>query len=335
MADLQKNAEYTGLTAERFQSIQFAAGQGGVSSDQSADDLRNVARLLADAKENENSLTKLLDANNIKYKDRNDQVITLNQLLGIAGGLINKFDSITEKVKAAQMLGLSEQWVEALRNGSTAFEDIASGADQAGAIIDNATVAKAADFDRAWKQSSDLLGKQFKSVAADIGGWLDGLIDKANDLVAAALASQNVQSGSGQETFNRWADAADRQSCTRVIVPATSHPATSSKCRRTASLSIHRLQPLPKVTTPLCCMNWSTGHPHRSAATAISASALLTAPMLAKSSSLRSVQLSYVPTSPCTRAESRSRRLRRQLAHNTQIRQESDFHRSRLGTESY
>ncbi|WP_271598059.1 hypothetical protein [Bradyrhizobium sp. CCBAU 45384] len=209
LADLQKNAEYTGLTTERFQQIQFAAGQGGVSSEESVADLRKVASLLADAKENENSLTRLLDANNIKYKDRNGQVITLNQLLTIAGGLINKFDSIPEKTKAAQMLGLSESSVEALRNGSKSFEDIAQGANAAGAVIDGATVAKAAEFDRAWKQSLAQLAAQFKSTAADIAGWLDGLIEKANELVKTALASQNIQTGSGQETFNRWADAAD------------------------------------------------------------------------------------------------------------------------------
>ncbi|MGY3467660.1 hypothetical protein ACVW0I_004531 [Bradyrhizobium sp. LM6.11] len=210
LADLQKNAEYTGLTAERFQQIQFAAGQGGVSSENSVNDLRKVASLLSDAKENENSLTKLLDANNIKYKDRNGQVISLNQLLTIAGGLLNKFDSLPEKTKAAQMLGLSQEWVdEALRNGSKSFEDIAQGAEAAGVIIDGATVAKAAAFDRAWKQSSAQLAAQFKSVSSDIAGWLDDLIDKANDLVKTALASQNIQAGSGQETFNRWADAAD------------------------------------------------------------------------------------------------------------------------------
>lgn len=209
LADLQRNAEYAGITAERFQRIQYAAGQGGVSSKDAVEDIRNMARLLADAKENENSLTRLLDANNIKYKDRNGQVIKLNDLLTIAGGLLNKFDSMPEKVKAAQMLGMSERWVEAIRNGSGAFEEVAANADKTGAIIDDATVAKAALFDKAWNQSSANLAVQFKSVAADIGGWLDGLIDKANDLVTAALASQDIKPGSGQETFNRWADAAD------------------------------------------------------------------------------------------------------------------------------
>jgi len=209
LADLQRNAEYAGITAERFQRIQYAAGQGGVTSKESAEDIRNVARLLADAKENENSLTRILEANNIKYKDRNGQVIKLNDLLAIAGGLLNKFDSMPEKVKAAQMLGLSESWVEALRNGGAAFEDVAANADKAGAIIDDATVAKAALFDKAWNQSTNNLAAQFKSVAADIGGWLDGLIDKANELATAALAAQGVGAGTGQEKFDAYADALD------------------------------------------------------------------------------------------------------------------------------
>lgn len=209
IAHLQSNSEFVGLNSDRFQRIQFAAGQGGVSSEDSVTDLRKVASLLADAKENENSLTRLLDANNIKYKDRNGQVINLNQLLTIAGDLIGKFGSMPEKTKAAQMLGLSQGWVEALRNGSKAFEDVAAGADEAGAVIDRETVAKAAEFDRAWKRSSAQLGAQFKSVTADIAGWLDGLIEKANDLVAKTLESQGVQAGSGQEKFNAWADALD------------------------------------------------------------------------------------------------------------------------------
>src|SRR6185369_424351 len=110
--------------------------------------------------------TRLLDANNIKYKDRNDNVIGLNRLLTIAGDLLGKFHSMPEKVEAAKMLGLSEQWVQALRGGSKTFDDIATSADAAGVVIDKSTIAKAEAFDRAWKQSTDLLSKQFKAVTA-------------------------------------------------------------------------------------------------------------------------------------------------------------------------
>lgn len=208
LAKIAKDAEYVGLTVEELQRKVFAAGQGGVSNDQATTDLRNVAKLLAEAKENENSLTKLLDANNIKYKDRNDRIIGTNQLLTIAGDLLGKFHSMPEKVEAAKMLGLSENWVQALRNGGKAFDDLGNSADAAGTIIDKSTIAKAEAFDRAWKQSTALLSSQFKAVTADVAGWLDGLIEKAG-LFIAGLAESGGGSRSGQERFNAVADALD------------------------------------------------------------------------------------------------------------------------------
>lgn len=206
LAEIQKNAAFSNISTDRYQQIQFAAGQGGVSTSQSATDLANVSRLLADAKYNENSLTKLLDENNIKYKDRNGQIINLNQLLTIAGGLLGKFDSIPDKTKAAQMLGLSEGWVEALRNGSKSFEDIANSANDAGAVIDKQTIAKAAEFDRAWKASSERLGQQFKATLGEVAGYLDGLIEKAQGFIDSLNKANGVATGSGQTKFNEIAD---------------------------------------------------------------------------------------------------------------------------------
>lgn len=229
LAQIQKSAAFSNISTDRFQQIQFAAGQGGVSNSQSTADLADVSKLLADAKYNENSLTKLLDENNIKYKDRNGQIINLNQLLTIAGGLLGKFDSIPDKTKAAQMLGLSEGWVEALRNGSKSFEDIASSADAAGAVIDKRTIAKAAEFDREWKASSAQLGAQFKSTLADVAGYLDGLIEKAQSFVDSLNKANGTSVGSGQTKFDRIADeiaiagkdaigaAQDIEQLTRVI----------------------------------------------------------------------------------------------------------------------
>jgi hypothetical protein len=207
LADLAKNAEYAGVSIQRFQELRFAATQGGVSSEAASADLRNVAKLLADAKENENSLTKLLDTNNIKYKDRNGEVIKLNQMLTVAGDLIKRFGSMPEKVEAARLLGLSEAWVKALAQGGDAFNKVAAGAQEAGAVIDSQTVAKAAAFDEAWKKSSALLSMQFKAVTSDIAVWLSDLIDKAVDFVAALAKSQGAAGGGGQEKFNATADA--------------------------------------------------------------------------------------------------------------------------------
>jgi hypothetical protein len=207
LADIGKNAEYVGVSTDRFQQIKFAATQGGVSSSDATTDLKKAADLLADAKNNENSLTRILDANNIKYKDRNGDVINLNQLLKSAADLLGRFDSIPEKTKAAQMLGLSQGWVDALKGGSTAFENVAASADQAGAVIDKATIAKAQNFDAAWKKSADQLSYQFKAATADVASYLDDLVDRAGKLIDGLNLAANVKAGSGQETFNALADA--------------------------------------------------------------------------------------------------------------------------------
>lgn len=209
VASIGKNAEFVGETVEQFQRTLYAAGQGGVSSTQATGDLRNLAGLLADAKQNENSLTRLLDANNVKYRDRTGEVIKVDDALKAAGDLLNRFPSMPEKVKAAEMLGLSEGWVRALHDGSAAFDAIAGKADAAGAVIDRSTVAKAELFERAWQQSTDAWGKQFKSIAGEVAVALGGLIDQAGDFLSKLAAANGATPGSGQDRFNALADAAD------------------------------------------------------------------------------------------------------------------------------
>jgi hypothetical protein len=207
MADIAKNAEFLGVSVERFQELKFAATAGGVGGDDATKDLRRMADLLADAKQNENSLTKLLEENNIKYKDRNGEVLKLNQMLQIAANLLGKFDSMPEKVKAAQMLGLSEKWVEALKGGGKAFNDLAAQAEQAGAVIDRSTIAKAERFDAEWKKSSAIFAAQFKAALLDVAGFFDDLIDKAGKWLEEYNKSQGVDKGQNKERFDALADS--------------------------------------------------------------------------------------------------------------------------------
>ncbi|WP_315759303.1 hypothetical protein [Bradyrhizobium sp. SZCCHNRI2007] len=207
LAEIGKLADYVGVSTDRLQQIKFGATQGGVSSSDANADLKHVADLLADAKNNENSLTKILDANNIKYRDRNGAIMDMNGFLKAAGELIGRFDSIPEKTKAAQMLGLSAGWVDALKGGPAAFEAIAASANAAGVVIDGQTIAKARNFDEAWKKSADQLGLQFKAVTADVASWLDDLVDRAAKLMDGMNRAANIQPGSGQTTFNAIADS--------------------------------------------------------------------------------------------------------------------------------
>jgi len=57
--------------------------------------------------------------------------------------------------------------------------------------------------------SSAQLGAEFKSVAADVAGYLDGLIDKANGFINSLDAANETAQGSGQTKFDAYADAID------------------------------------------------------------------------------------------------------------------------------
>ena len=85
-----------------------------------------MAKLLEDAKENENSLTKLLDTNNIKYRDRNGEVIKLNQMLTITADLLKRSARCRKRSRPRKMVGLSEEWVNAHERGGAAFNELAA-----------------------------------------------------------------------------------------------------------------------------------------------------------------------------------------------------------------
>lgn len=183
MAELGKNAEAVGLSVERFQELKFAATQTGQESGKFVTDLKAMNALLADARDNENSLTKILTTNGLKYKDQNGEVIKTNEAIKVATTLINGFQSFPDKVKAAQMVGLSEDWVRSLRENGKEFQNIASQAEAAGVVVDKATIAKAAAFDREWKAAADSTFTKLKAELYSIGGALDEMIRKGKEFI--------------------------------------------------------------------------------------------------------------------------------------------------------
>jgi len=181
MAEIAQLAQYLNTTTDRVQAFQFAGTTAGVGGDQALKDLENVGRLLNDAQRNENSLTRLLDENNTAYKDREGHLISINDLLTKGANLVANAGSYADKTEIAKMLGLTQQWVPVLEKGGEAFNQIAQSAISSGNYIDQSTIQKAKAFDDAWKQSSAKLAANFKAALGDIAGWLDGLIEKANN----------------------------------------------------------------------------------------------------------------------------------------------------------
>ncbi len=186
-ADLAETARSVNLSTDRLQEVQFATALKGLSADDTNSGLQKMVGLLSDARQNENSLSKLLDENDVKYKNRNGTLVTTNQLLNIAADLLQRAPNPQIETEIAKSLGLSQEWVQVLRQGPDAFNAQADAARAAGAVIDQQTIAKAKQFDEEWRKSSVEWGAYMKSALADLLPLLDDLIRKAAGFAETAL----------------------------------------------------------------------------------------------------------------------------------------------------
>jgi hypothetical protein len=183
LADLQANARTAGLSLADFQGLQFGGAKEGLTPDQVNAGLQKSAQLLADAQRNENSLSRELDANGLSIKNANGQLITQNQLLGIAADLVRRAQTPQDQIAIAQMLGFTKEWIPLLQQGAGAIAELTAEAQKAGAVIDDETVQRAAEFDDKWRKSSVEFQANLKAALLSLLPLLDDLIDKAAQFV--------------------------------------------------------------------------------------------------------------------------------------------------------
>lgn len=207
LSEMERTAREVGVSVEKFQALRFSANVSGVDSEKFAAGLEKSVGLLNDAQRNSNTLSELFAANGLKIRDNNGQLISTNQLLNNAAGLINRAASEQDKIKIAQMLGLTREWVPALEKGADAFQHNASEAERLGLIIQQSTIDKAKKFDEEWTRSATVLSTQIRAAAADAAVWLTDLIDKAARYVDTLARANGAGEGNGQEKFNAIADA--------------------------------------------------------------------------------------------------------------------------------
>ncbi len=179
-----ETAKRVGLDLQRFQELQFAGRGNGLSSKDFGTGLEGLAEKLNEARQSENDLSKLFADNNIKLKDRKGEVIGINDALGQVANLVRGAASEFDKIKIAEAVGLSREWVPLLEQGAEAMNRQASAAQAAGAVIDTAVIQKAKDFERDWTLAVDRWATAFKANAGAIIGLIDTIIGKAGDLFA-------------------------------------------------------------------------------------------------------------------------------------------------------
>lgn len=177
-----ETAKRVGLDVQRFQELQFAGKVNGLSGKQFGTGLEGLAEKLNEARQTENALTKLFDDNNIKLKDRKGEVIGINDALGKVAGLVQNAATEFDKIKIAEAVGLSRDWIPLLEQGAAAIERQAASAQAAGAVIDSEIVGKAKEFERNWTEATERWSTMIKANAGALISLIDTLISKAAGL---------------------------------------------------------------------------------------------------------------------------------------------------------
>ena len=197
MVNLERNAKEAGLTLQKFQEYKFAANQSGVSDNQFVADLQNATNKLNDLSHGTSDLSKFLDANNVKYKEANGELISTDQYIQEAARLIANAASEGDKFKAASLLGFSRQWVQELEKGTAALRETLAEADRVGAVVSDQMVHRAAEFSQEWDKTAAHWKETMETAVIAMTPFFDGLIAKSKTILdsVAQWALKSTQWG--------------------------------------------------------------------------------------------------------------------------------------------
>jgi hypothetical protein len=180
LLEIDRVARMTNLSLNQVNSLGVLGRMGGLTAEQTNKGLTGLAEKLNEARREENELTKLLEANNQKYKDREGNVIGVNAALDIAAGLIAGAATNLDRIDIAKKLGLTAEWVPLLENGARAFAQARAEAEMLAGTIDQGLVNGAKQFDQAWSSAFTSFGVAAKGEIAAIAAALAGLASQAS-----------------------------------------------------------------------------------------------------------------------------------------------------------
>jgi hypothetical protein len=176
-------AKFLQISITRVQELQFGAALKGVDfatfRAESVQFLRNAeeAKRALDevgtlsAKQInriENDFARLFRANGISITDNTGKLLAFDELLLRAADLVKNAKTELDKIKIAEMLGLSRDWVRALQGGRDGLRSAAEEAHRVGAVVDTELIKSAKEFDTAWEQAIVRLKGAFKGLVADV-----------------------------------------------------------------------------------------------------------------------------------------------------------------------
>lgn len=203
IASFGETARRVGVDLQRFQELRLAAQGQGISGKSFDAGLQGLAKSLNEARTEENELSRLFDANNIKLKNRKGEVLSTNEALGIAADLISRAATEQDRIAIAEKLGIPSEFVPLLERGASAMNELARKAGEAGSILDSDVIAKAKEFDTAWNNAWAAFASNSKAAIVSAAQSMASLIGQAGEYLKAVNAANTAQSQSSDRAARR------------------------------------------------------------------------------------------------------------------------------------
>lgn len=190
LAKLQDVADRTGVSTKQIQEFGYAVEQSGGEIEDVQNGLQKFAVNLSKAGQGSGDLAKLLEANNVALRDKAGALRPVGELLGEVADLIANAASEEDKLNIATMAfgrGAAQGLVLALSGGRKGLADFARQANDAGVVMENGLIKKAADLDdeltklaSQMKVLGDTLAVEFAGDALKAG--LQGVLDTLREM---------------------------------------------------------------------------------------------------------------------------------------------------------
>lgn len=186
LSDTAAQAERAGLSFERIQQLNFGANAIGVGDKDFSSSLENFVTNLQNAKSKSNDLLRVFQANGVAITDSNGKLLDTNTLLTKAVDIIKRAPSIGDAIQMGSFLGISKQFSQSIYDTGDNFLRLASEANAAGAVIDDATIEKAKIFSTEWTKATALWSAQIRGALGDMLPLMNDLVNAATTLISYA-----------------------------------------------------------------------------------------------------------------------------------------------------
>lgn len=203
LVDIADKAALAGVSVKEFQETLFAARASGVSNKDFFSGFDKLSSDITQASQKTTEFGELFRQNGLSIKQTNGELITAGTALKEIMGLMEGAAPAVQQ-RIAQIAGVSASWIPFLKAGEDEFERLRQRAQDLGVIIDDATIAKAREFNAQWKEAVATWDLQFKASMASILPLLTQLATLANQVLSGI--------GSVSGSIGRWLTPTDQMS---------------------------------------------------------------------------------------------------------------------------